>query len=39
MASSAQTSLDMGGEQPKLPFEPVEEVWHEVTNNIGICDV
>jgi hypothetical protein len=26
MASSAQTSLDMGGEQPKLPFEPVEEV-------------
>jgi hypothetical protein len=26
MASSDQTSLDMGGEEPNLPFEPVEEV-------------
>jgi hypothetical protein len=39
VASSGQTSLDVGSEETNLPFEPAEEVWHEVPNNSGIYDV
>jgi hypothetical protein len=31
MATSSQTSLDMAGEGPNIPFEPTEEVWLEIT--------